>query len=324
MSAGSEFDIIDRYFKPLAAGHPGALGLLDDAALMTVQDGHQLVVTSDALVEGVHFLNAQSPQDIAHKVVGVNLSDLAAMGARPCAVFLAAQFPPHTDEAWIADFAKGLGESLGESGAVLMGGDTVSTPGPMAFTLTALGEVKTGKALTRSGAKAGDALFVSGTIGDGALGLLCETGKLPKDDYLSDRYARPQARLSLGMGLADLGLATACIDVSDGLVADVGHLCEASNVGATLQADRVPMSLAVKSCLHHERSLFDLVLAGGDDFELAFGVKHEHIESVESLSQKLGIQVTQIGVFEADKPGVRVVNAHGQELSLKTSGYRHL
>jgi len=178
---GSEFDIIKRYFMPLAAGDQAALGLLDDAAVLDVPQGYKLVVTTDALVAGVHFLEKLSPQDIAHKVVGVNLSDLAAMGASPRAVFLAAQFPKNTPESWIAAFAQGFGAALSGSGATLLGGDTVTTPGPMAFTLTALGFAAVRKVLTRSGAKAGDDLYVTGTIGDGALGLLCLTGKLPAD-----------------------------------------------------------------------------------------------------------------------------------------------
>lgn len=162
---GSEFDIISKYFRPLAQDAEGALGLLDDAALVSVPDGYELAITTDAVVAGVHFLDTLSPEDIAHKVVGVNLSDLAAMGASPQAVFLAAQFTPDTDEDWIAAFANGLRLALEPSGTKLMGGDTVSTPGPMAFTLTALGHVAKGQALTRAGANPGDQLFVTGTIG---------------------------------------------------------------------------------------------------------------------------------------------------------------
>lgn len=323
-SSGSEFDLIDRYFKPLTDGHVGALGLSDDAALLDVTDNHQLVVTSDALVAGVHFLSQQSPKDIAHKVVGVNLSDLAAMGADPKAVFLAAQFPNDLTEPWIAGFAQGLKESLEHTGAVLMGGDTVSTPGPMAFTLTALGEVKKGHALTRGGAKAGDSLFVSGTIGDGALGLLCETGQLPKNEHLSKRYARPQPRLHLGQALAKQCLATACIDISDGLVADVEHLCQTSGVRATLEATHIPLSPDLNACLEQDQTLFERVLTGGDDYELAFSVAPKNLERVHDLALKVGVDVTCIGTFADGTPQVRVVNAQGQAIKLKTTGYRHL
>ncbi|MBL4615160.1 MAG: thiamine-phosphate kinase, partial [Magnetovibrio sp.] len=176
-NSGQEFSIISKYFRPLAEGAKGALGLLDDAALIQVPRGQELVITTDALVGGVHFLESLSPQDIAHKVVGANLSDLAAMGAMPRAVFLAAQFSQVQDEAWIAAFADGLKSALAPSGAKLMGGDTVSTPGPMAFTLTALGHVASGHALKRSGACPGDLVFVTGTIGDGALGLAVLRGQ---------------------------------------------------------------------------------------------------------------------------------------------------
>jgi len=224
-SSGSEFNLIQRYFLPLARSDAGSLDLGDDGALLDVPVGQQLVVTTDALVAGVHFLDSLSPQDIAHKVVGVNLSDLAAMGATPRAVFLAAQFCKDTDESWIAAFAQGIGEALDDSGAVLMGGDTVSTPGPLAFTLTALGLVDAGKALKRSGARVGDDVYVTGTIGDGALGLLCRTGALPDSAYLANRYARPKARYAFGHALAQGELASACVDISDGLAADLGHVC---------------------------------------------------------------------------------------------------
>ncbi|PHS79105.1 MAG: thiamine-phosphate kinase [Rhodospirillaceae bacterium] len=316
---GSEFDLIDRYFKPLACKDAGALNLGDDAALLDIPSGQHLVVTSDALVSGVHFLDSQSPKDIAHKVVGVNLSDLAAMGAKPRAVFLAAQFPKDIQENWIAEFALGLGQALEETGAVLMGGDTVSTPGPMAFTLTALGMVKTGQALQRNGAKSGDVLFVSGTIGDAALGLLCATGKLEENAFLLNRYARPQPRLALGQALAEGGFATACIDVSDGLLADVGHLAAMSGLGLTLRADSVPLSDPGKANLE----FLEVILCGGDDYELAFSVPPNNVSKIKALSAKLDLALTQIGVFNDNVPGVRVVDGAGQVIKFATDGFKH-
>jgi len=324
MTKGSEFDIIDRYFKPLTSGDTAALGLSDDAALLDVPNGQQLVVTSDALVSGVHFLNDQSPQDIAHKVVGVNLSDLAAMGAKPRAVFLAAQFPKNTPQDWIAAFAKGFGEALKPSGAVLLGGDTVGTAGPMAFTLTALGYVPKSKALKRSGASVGDALYVSGTIGDAALGLLCSTQKLAPNAHLMTRYARPEPRLALGQALADSGLATACIDISDGLVADVAHICETSELNATLEADAVPRSKAAQFYLDQTPDLLGLILNGGDDYELAFTVKPEHILQVESLSAELKSPISKIGVMDTNGTRVRVLDLDGQVIDITQEGYKHL
>lgn len=321
---GSEFDIIKRHFMPLAAGDAGALGLIDDAAVLDVPPGHRLVVTTDALVAGVHFLESLTPEDIACKVVGVNLSDLAAMGAAPRAVFLAAQFPTGTDEAWIAAFARGLGEALSNSGATLLGGDTVATPGPMAFTLTALGFAPQGALLTRAGAQAGDDVYVTGTIGDGALGLLCLTGKLPTDSYLAKRYARPEARFVFAHALAQRALATACVDISDGLAADIGHICEASNVAAVIEAARVPLSESARVCVNADEVLIKTILTGGDDYELAFTASPDNASSIAALAAEVGLKVTRIGGIQAGAPRVRVNDATGVQMDLGHGGYIHL
>lgn len=321
---GSEFDIIARHFKPLAAQDAGALNLSDDCAVLDVPRGYQLVVTTDALVAGVHFLGTQSPQDIAFKVVGVNLSDLAAMGAKPRAVFLAAQFPQGTDDEWLAGFAEGLGLALAPSGAVLMGGDTVTTPGPLALTLTALGFAPKNSILTRAGANLGDDVYVSGTIGDGALGLLCETGVLKSDAQLSQRYARPQPRFVLGQALAERGLASACIDVSDGLAADVGHMCAASGVSVELSAPEVPLSASARHFVDQNAALMSTVLTGGDDYELVFTAAPKHAAAIASLSTELDLGLTRIGTVCAGGSGVKVLDAEGKALDLGAGGYRHL
>ncbi|MFC1672772.1 thiamine-phosphate kinase [Pseudomonadota bacterium] len=321
---GSEFDIIARHFKPLANGHAGALGLNDDAAVLDVPDGQQLVVTTDALVEGVHFLSSLSPQDIAHKVVGVNLSDLAAMGATPHAVFLAAQFPATVTEDWIASFAHGLGEALTESGAALLGGDTVSTPGPMAFTLTAHGFASKSQVLTRAGAQVGDRVFVSGTIGDGALGLLVLTGKLDGDDFLGCRYARPEPRWRLGQLLGQSGLVSACADVSDGLVADAGHIAEASQCDVELDATLVPLSAAARRQLKAHPDLLGTVLTGGDDYELVFTADAHHAVAIQDIADQAGVTVTAIGEVVEGTGRVRVQGPGGQVMDLGAGGYRHL
>lgn len=321
---GSEFDIIARHFGPLAAGDAGALNLTDDAAVLDVPAGYQLLVTTDALVAGVHFLPQQSPQDIAFKVVGANLSDLAAMGAKPRAVFLAAQFPKDIDEAWLAAFAEGLGQALAPSGAVLMGGDTVSSPGPLALTLTALGFAKTGTILTRAGANVGDDVYVSGTIGDGALGLLCETGTLKPDAHLSARYARPQPRFVLGQALAERGLATACADVSDGLVGDLGHVCTASHVAMDIRAQDVPLSPSALRCAGQSADLLQTILCGGDDYELAFTAQPENAAALADLSAELNVALTRVGGVTGNGAGVRVLDGAGDILHLGAGGYRHL
>ena len=321
--ADGEFDLIRRHFKPLTRGHPGALGLIDDAALLDVEAGCQMVVTTDALIAGVHFLESLSPQDIAHKVVGVNLSDLAAMGAKPRAVFLAAQLTDAVDEAWLAAFAKGFAQALDGTGAALMGGDLVATPGPLAFTLTAIGDVGVGRALTRAGAKDGDALFVTGTIGDGALGLLAATGEIDQDDALIARYARPTPRNAFAHLLAKAGFAHACIDISDGLVADVGHLCEASRLAATIDLDAVPLSDAAKRAVAERPALLETVLGGGDDYELAFAADPADAELIDEVGQDAGVRVTRIGTFARGDAGVEVLDADGQAVALTRAGYRH-
>ncbi|MBF0249055.1 MAG: thiamine-phosphate kinase [Alphaproteobacteria bacterium] len=329
---GSEFDIIERYFKPLTGGHAEALNLADDAAVIAPQKGRDTVVTTDAVVSGVHFLDSLSPGDIAHKVVGVNLSDLAAMGARPFGVFLAAQFAKDISEDWIASFTQGIGEALAPSGARLLGGDTVTTPGPMAFTITALGTVREGGAILRSGAEAGDIVFVSGTIGDAALGLAVLGGRLTElaeDDnfFLARRYARPQPRVRLGMALCEGRTATAGIDVSDGLAADLRHICETSGVSMEIDASSVPLSEAARAALKHQPDLLETVLSGGDDYELAFTAPPGRRKEVLELAQEAGTPVTEIGRIVAQQTGkgpeVRVFAENGMILDLGAGGYRH-
>lgn len=336
-NTAQEFDVISKYFRPLAEGVDEALGLADDAAVLSLPPSHELVVTTDAIVEGVHFLSTLSAEDVAYKLVGVNLSDLAAMGATPKAVFLAAQFTPETSEAWIAAFAAGLKAALAPSGAKLMGGDTVSTPGPLAFTLTALGYVKTGQALKRSGAYVGDLVFATGTIGDGALGLAVLQGEIeglsPQHArHLAGRYARPEPRWAFGQALADLGLATACVDVSDGLVADLNHICTASGVAAIVEAEQVLLSVAANTVIEKSPARLKDVLTGGDDYELVFTAPSSALSALEELAQTMNLPLTIIGRIEEVAPDeaglgrqrVRVLDAHGADLELGAGGYQHL
>ena len=329
--AGREFNIISKHFRPLAYGSGEALGLLDDAAVLSVPEGRQLVVTTDAVVGGVHYLETLSPQDIAHKVVGVNLSDLAAMGAKPHAVFLAAQFSPDVSDSWIESFAQGLGEALKPSGAKLLGGDTVSTFGSQAFTITALGYVEEGKALTRAGAKEGDLVLGTGTFGDAAFGLALWQGKIMgvqdgHEKHLTRRYARPEPRTAFGAELSSLGLATACVDVSDGLVQDLGHICKASGVSAVLEWDQVGLSEAAQTILDMEPQRQVEILSGGDDYELVFTASPECLSPIEELAESLKIPVCVMGRIEAanaDTPTVQVLNDHGVPVDLGKGGYSH-
>lgn len=319
-----EFGRIARFLAPLAT-HPAALGLTDDAALLALEAGEELVVTVDALVEGVHFLALDPPDLVARKLLRCNLSDLAAMAARPVAYVMTMALPARCDDAWVERFAQGLASDQAEFGITLIGGNSVSTPGPITLSLTAFGRAATGAAVRRSGAAAGDLLFVSGTIGDGALGLLAATERLggiePEEKrWLADRYRLPQPRLALGVALT--GLATSMMDISDGLVGDLDHIAAASGVAATLDASQVPLSPAAASVLALDPGLLETVLAGGDDYELLFTIRPGNLDALEQRSASCGIPVTRIGRIEAGN-GVRILDRDGVEIPLARRGFRH-
>ncbi|MGB0684512.1 MAG: thiamine-phosphate kinase [Magnetovibrionaceae bacterium] len=313
-----EFDMIRRFFAPLAAEMEGAFSLTDDAGrLPDVRDGWERVVTSDCLIAGVHFPLDAQPGEIASKAMGTNLSDLAAMGARPVAYTLALALPKtiHDRTAFLQGLTDQLKRDQKGSGIALLGGDTVLTPGPCAITITAFGDVPKGTMLRRSGAKPGDQLYVSGTIGDGALGLLAAEGHLrdadpETEDELLRRYHAPTARLALGEALR--GRASAALDISDGLMADCGHLAKASGVQLVIDPGLVPLSGPARRVIEKDRHLFDLVLTGGDDYELAF-------TSPEHLPSELGnTRISRIGEALAGE-GVRLTS--GTEPS--RAGYSH-
>ncbi|MFQ5774346.1 MAG: thiamine-phosphate kinase [Kiloniellaceae bacterium] len=322
-----EFELIARYFAPLAARAPEAGGLRDDAALFDPAVGASLVVTVDALVEGVHFLPEDPPELIGRKLLRVNLSDLAAMGARPRGYLLATAFPRRIEEAWIEGFAAGLAADQDAFHVSLYGGDTVSTPGPLALFLTAFGEVARGRALARSSARAGDLVYVSGTLGDGALGLEVLRGGLAdlpaaEREALAMRYRLPRPRLSLGEALVETGLGTAAIDVSDGLVADLGHVAETSGLAAEIEAAAVPLSPAARRALAADPGLRPAVLAGGDDYELLFTAAPERAAEVAELARSLDLPLTRIGVMREGR-GVRALDEAGREVRLPGAGWRH-
>lgn len=326
-----EFELIRRYFAPLAATHPAGLGLEDDAAVFSLPPGREIVVTTDTMVEGVHYPVGEAADFVARKLLRVNLSDLAAMGARPEVYFLNTAWPPGLDEDWIAAFAAGLAADQQEFGIALAGGDTVATSGPAVFTLSALGSVEAGRALRRGGAAVGDLVYVSGTIGDGTLGLevalsrKLEGPSLRQLEELHRRYRLPDPRLALGAALASSGGGTdvhAAADVSDGLVADLGHICAASRAGALIRAEAVPLSDAARAALARNPSLLARLVTGGDDYELVFTLAPPAAERIEALAERLGTPVTRIGEIV---PGaaVSVVDGAGQELPLAVAGYRH-
>ncbi len=265
-----EFGEIARLFRPLTRGAPGAFDLLDDAAIVPQRPGFDLVVTKDAIVEGVHFLDGEDAGLIGQRLARVNLSDLAAKGAEPFAAFLAVAWSSRFGEAQRAAFAAGLGHDLKEVGVSLMGGDTVATPGPFTASLTALGWVPEGRMVRRAGARVGDRLMVSGHIGDGWLGLQAARGQVADPDgYLARRYRLPTPRTDLRQTVLDH--ATASADVSDGLVADAGHIAHASGARLTLDLDRIPLSAAARAWLEAQPDPLISLLAlasGGDDYEI--------------------------------------------------------
>ncbi|WP_298284468.1 thiamine-phosphate kinase [Acidocella sp.] len=307
-----EFARIARYFAPLAG--PAGLGLRDDAALFTPPVGAELVLTVDQMLESVHFLPGDDPSLIARKLLRRNLSDLAAMGAAPLGYLLTTALPVQTPESWLAGFAAGLAQDQAEYGLTLMGGDSSSSKSGIALSITALGAVPRGRALTRSGARAGDELWVTGTIGDAVLGLQARLGAWADEDgVLTRRSLLPEPRL----GLALHGLAHACIDVSDGLVQDLGHIAEASGLAATLYAAAVPASPAAA---RQGAAALAERLTGGDDYELLLAVPPGHEAALRAACGS--VPITRIGQFTPGR-GVRVLAADGTELPLPRTGWTH-
>jgi thiamine-monophosphate kinase len=319
MSEG-EFEFIAHRLRPLAAGAPGALELLDDAALLDPSPGTQLVLTKDAMVAGVHFLEDDPADQIAQKLLRVNLSDLAAMGAMPIGYLLALARPKAIEDGWLGAFCAGLAADNDEFGIALLGGDTVSTPGPLTLSLTAIGQLPKGTALLRGGARTGDDVWVSGTLGDAALGLAVLQGALdvasPTRTRLIERYRVPRPRLALGQALRDL--AHGAIDISDGLIADLGHVVEASGVGAEVRADLLPLSEAAG----HLPGAQEAALSGGDDYELLFTAPQKRRTQIEALSPRLDVPLTRVGKIR-EQQGLRVIDATGAEVQVERAGWRH-
>lgn len=318
-----EFERISRYFAPLAA--PGGLGLLDDAALVECRTGYRLVMTADAMVAGVHFLAEDPPDLVAKKLVRVNLSDLAAMGARPLHYLLTIALPASLGAGWVEAFARGLGDDQRLFGVTLLGGDSVSTPGPATLSLTAIGEVVAGAEIRRRGARPGDDVWVSGTIGDAYLGLAVLRGGYPQlsGEYRSQlisRFQLPEPRMALGPALA--GTAQAMIDVSDGLLADLGHICNTSHVAAIVELPALPMSAAARRVVAIEPEVAPRLATGGDDYELLFTAAPSAAEALRGIALRLAVPVTKIGRIETGR-GVRLVDAAGSEVVVKAPGYRH-
>ena len=318
MSTNNEFDLIHKFFVPLTADSPGARGLQDDAATLSPSDGCELIVTMDTIVAGVHFLPNETPDNIVAKLMGSNLSDLAAMGAKPLGFTLSCGWAAAVKINEIEAFANAMRDWVNDYGFPLLGGDTVKTPDTSVFTLTAFGETPCGKSISRGGAQVGDDVYVSGTIGDGALGLLAAQGDLPQlssahQEFLSNRYRVPHPRISLGQSL--VGIATACIDISDGLIQDAGHIADTSGARIELEWDMIPLSDAAKATLESNPDMMSTILSGGDDYELLF--------TAVDLPKLPHPGVTKIGKVAQGTSGVHVLDTQGNCMELPKTGYNH-
>lgn len=318
-----EFELIARYFtRPVPAGRPDiALAVGDDCALLRPQAQEEWAVSTDTLVEGVHFLPDVDPASLGHKALAVNLSDLAACGAEPRCFFLALALP-RVDEAWLEPFARSMFALADAHGCVLAGGDTTRSPQGVVITITVMGAVPRGGALLRSGARPGDDLWVSGTLGDGALGLALRRGEAVVDGDAAagalERLEWPRPRVQLGLQLR--GLATAAIDVSDGLLGDLGHILERSNVGARVAWPLVPRSDAVRAQPEAQQRRF--ALAGGDDYELLFAAPPTRRDEVVKAGKAAGVAVTRVG--EVTSTGrLELVDAGGQAMDTAPRAFDH-
>uniref|UniRef100_Q07MT3 Thiamine-monophosphate kinase n=1 Tax=Rhodopseudomonas palustris (strain BisA53) TaxID=316055 RepID=Q07MT3_RHOP5 len=321
--ASGEDDLIARYFKPLATD-AGALGLTDDAAVLAAS-GDDLVLTTDAIVEGVHFLPDDPPDAIARKALRVNLSDLAAKGAVP-AGFLLTLALREADAAFLAPFARALGEDAQTFGCPLLGGDTVSTPGPLMVSVTVFGRVPPGQMVRRDGLRVGDRILVSGTIGDAALGLDVLQGRLGglterDQSFLIDRYRVPRPRSALAGAVRDH--ASAAMDVSDGLAGDLAKLCATSGVSAIIDAAAIPLSEPGRAALSAGSVGIERLISGGDDYEILCGIPEHLLAAFTIAAERAGIAVAAIGTASAGTDLPRFLTADGRPIPLAARSFSH-
>jgi thiamine-monophosphate kinase len=326
-NTSGEDSLIARYFRPLATD-PGAFGLGDDAAVLKAL-GEDIVVTTDAIVEGVHYLPGDPPDTIARKALRVNLSDLAAKGAAPAGFVLTLALRS-ADEAWLTAFAQALGEDISSFGCPLLGGDTVSTPGPQMISITAFGRVAAGKMVHRSGARPGDRIVVTGTIGDAALGLdILKGGAVATalaDDaaagqMLVGRYRVPRPRNALAKAVCDH--ASAAMDVSDGLAGDLAKLCAASGVFADIDTPDIPLSAAAAALLARGTVGIEAIVSGGDDYEILCAIPENRWEAFARAADMAGVAVASIGRVTAGPAAPRFLDGEGREIALKRLSYSH-
>jgi thiamine-monophosphate kinase len=326
-NASGEDTLIARYFRPLATD-PGAFNLDDDAAALK-PSGDDIVVTTDAIVEGVHFLPDDPPETLARKALRVNLSDLAAKGAAPAGFVLTLALRG-AEEAWLKPFARALGEDAAQFGCPLLGGDTVSTPGPLMISITAFGRVPQGRMVHRSGARPGDRVVVTGTIGDAVLGLdvlkggplaAALAGDAAAREMLIARYRVPQPKNALAKAVRDH--ASAAMDVSDGLAGDLAKLCAASAVSAVIDVQSIPLSSAVTALLARKAVGIETLISGGDDYEILCAIPGDHMEAFAREARQVGVSVTAVGGLIAGTAPPSFLDAQGRELALKRLSFSH-
>jgi thiamine-monophosphate kinase len=320
--------LIANYFKPIAR-HPGARGLVDDAAYLTPPKGHELVLKTDAIVGSVHFFIEDPPDTVARKALGVNLSDLASKGAKPAGFLLTLALPKDYGHDWLKAFARGLGAMAKRYDCPLLGGDTVMTPGPVMISIAAFGTIPKGAMVERSGAKAGDIIVVTGTIGDAALGLKLRTdiGAIHRwkldtrmKAHLAQRYLVPRPRNAVADAVRRY--ANGAMDVSDGLAGDLGKLVRASGVGAEVEAERVPLSRAARHALAADPGALETILTGGDDFEVLATVPPKKLAGFMAAARRARVPATAIGRVTAGQ-GTRFIGFDGEELSFRRVSFSH-
>ena len=321
----SEFELIDRLFKPLAVPNLGSANLQDDCCTMPLKKGYEALYSMDTLVEGIHFYREDPADLIAKKLLRVNLSDLAASGGKVRGYLLALSLPHHVSLAWLENFVGGLREDQTKFGVSLLGGDTTSTQGPITLSMTAIGEVPVNQAVRRSGAKPGDDIFVTGCIGDAALALkLFED--LGKEETLQNypdlyrKYVLPDPPTTFGSMLPNV--ATACIDISDGFRADLGHICSASNVGAKVELEKIPLSICGNQLIRTKKSYWESVFNGGDDYELLFTANKDKRSLIKGFGCQFNTLLTRVGSIEHNE-GVFIIDKVGNEVPAKFGGWQH-
>jgi thiamine-monophosphate kinase len=322
--ASAEDQLISRHFKPLATD-PGALGLADDAAFIKPPPGCDLVLKTDAIVGGVHFFPDDPPGQLARKALRVNLSDLAAKGAKPLGYLLSLVLPGEVSESWLASFAAGLQADAETYGCPLFGGDTDRTPGPLTISIAMFGAVPAGTMVQRAGAKPGDRIVVTGTIGDAALGVQLRRGaawkvSLEAREHLLSRYLLPQPRNVLAGAVREH--ASAAMDISDGLAGDLTKLCAVSGVAGTVEVAKVPLSDAARGAVTTEPSLIETILTGGDDYEILCAVSSDKAERFRAAAKAVNVPLTEIGTVSQGE-GVRFLDAEGKPMNLDRLSYSH-